>query len=135
MTLSKRRGNILVLVVVGAMMFLSLVGLVVDVGSWYNERAQLQALADLSVETLLRSYPEDPTGESARKLLRRILLANGVRPESASLQLRDGNQGLRLHLMDLSPRRFTAGRGRGPQELQVMASALRSAEGEVALVP
>lgn len=65
-----RRGNIVVAVAAGAMLFVGLLALVIDVGTWYIARARARVVVDLAAELALRRPASDP-GEVARELAAR----------------------------------------------------------------
>lgn len=133
--LRRRRGNIVVLVAAGALLFLSMLGMVVDVGGWYGDRAQLQTAADVIAQVALRRHPDAPTGAEARRLGEQILAVNGLDVQRFDLRLLPAGGGLEVSLGMTRPRRFTRRKSRRSVDLVVQARAIRDGRGDIALLP
>lgn len=129
-----RGGSVIVAVAVSALLFVGLLALVVDVGSWYADRTRVQTLADLGVESVLRRFPGEPTGDSAKAHLLELFHVNGLRPHALDLAA-SGSSLLELEVAIERPRYFSSSRRLRSVNLVVQARAQRSALGEVALVP
>lgn len=129
-----RRGSVIVAVAAGALLFVGLLSMVVDVGSWYCQRIQVQALADVGAEMALRRFPANPAGTSARAFVLRLFQVNGLAPHALELGA-EPEGGVRLQVSLEMPRYFSSRRGNRSVDLVVQAGARRSALGEVFLVP
>jgi hypothetical protein len=136
MTSPRRRGNIIVLVAAGALLFLSLMALVIDVGGWYGDRAQMQTVADVIAQVVLRRHPDAPGGSSARGLGREILKANGLKVDRFELRALPQGTGVEVTLSWRRPRRFSRRKGRVKSvDVVVQTRAQRDGRGYISLAP
>ena len=133
--LLRRRGNIVVLVAAGALLFLSFMALVVDVGGWYGDRAQLQTMADVIAQVVLRRHPGSPAGADAEKLAREILVGNRLQVDRLSMRPLPSSSGVEVTLAMRRPRRFSRRKGLKSVQLVVQARATRDGRGYIALRP
>ena len=129
-----RRGSVIIAVAAGALLFVGLLAMVVDVGSWYCDRIEVQALADAGAEMALRRFPDNPTGASAKSFVLRLFQVNGLHPHELEM-VSDPGGGLRVQVSLERPRYFSARRGDRSVNLVVQSGARRGALGEVYLVP
>lgn len=133
--IARRGGNIVILVAAGALLFLSLLALVVDVGGWYGDRAQLQTVADVVAQVVLRRHPEAPAGPGARGLAREVLKANRLAADRLEVRALPGGAGVEVTLAMRRPRRFSRRKGLRSVEVVVRARATRDGRGFIALKP
>lgn len=131
----RRDGNIIVLVAAGALLFLSLMALVIDVGGWYGDRAQLQTVADVVAQVVLRRQPEAPAGPAAEKLARKILAANSLGVDRLTLRSLASGTGVEVTLGMRRPRRFSRRKGLKSVLVVVQTRATRDGRGYIALRP
>lgn len=130
----RRRGNVVVAVAAGALLFVGLLALVVDVGSWTNDRLQAQAIVDVAAETALRRHPEDPAGDAARATCLMLFHDNQTAPYALELRSEGPGQ-LRVEVGLERPRLFSAYLSPRGVRLVVAAQALRDTSGRVRLAP
>jgi hypothetical protein len=126
---------VIIAVAAGALLFVGLLALVVDVGSWYSDRIRVQTLADVGAEMTLRRFPGSPAGPSARAFVLRLFQVNGLNPHRLDLEPQTREPGLLLRVSLERPRYFSSTRGNRSVNLVVSSRATRSALGEVYLVP
>lgn len=130
----RRRGNVVVVVAGGALVFLSLMSLVIDVGTWYARRVSLQAVADLAVLAALRSGSSgrDELGARVTDAFR----ANGVETKVAiGIEADDRALVLRVKVREPSARIFSIAVSSLPVAIAVEAVAERDPSGRVTLRP
>ncbi len=135
-----RDGNVVVLVAAASMAFLGLLALVIDVGSWYGERARLQAVLDLAAREGMQAAwgaSEGTADERVRARVRRVLLANGIQGETLELHLTGDASGGRLELAVARrlPRVFSTVAGKGDVSLLVRSAAAGRKGEPIRLVP
>lgn len=137
---TRRRGNVIILVAAAALVFLGLLALVIDSGSWYGTRVRVQAVLDLAGEAALARVGAEPRLDVARqralRIVKRTLIANDVATGGLTLKLRNEGKKRILDLRVEGPlgRHFS----RGPSAfvtLVVVSRVERGPEGALRLLP
>jgi uncharacterized membrane protein len=128
-----RRGSVIIAVMAGSILFLALLALVIDVGSWYCDRVQIQTLADVAVESALRRYPGATAGDASRSFMLSVFHSNGLAPHSLEVTKIGPNVVLRVGVE--RPRYFSSRPDSHSVDLVVEARARRDGQGRVLLVP
>ena len=137
MTLSmpkKRSGNVMVILAVGALLFLGLLAMVIDVGLWYSERSQLQTLTDFcSIETLER-FPANPKSKEAQSFVAKVFRLNGLSPQIIEVSSPKEDSVVIVCRLRLR-KTFSAVFLKNPVQLKVTSRAERSELGQILLIP
>lgn len=132
--MNSRRGNVMVILASGALLFVGLLALVVDVGLWYGSRSQVQTLADVAALEVLQRHPENPDSERARQTALAIFATNSISLRELTLRAQ-GSETLDLSVELPLERTFSRVFFKDRLSLRVSSQATRSDSGQVLLRP